>query len=185
MIPCIHDLLLVDFLDEAHRFLLQYVRRSDIMTVQETQQQKLYLHPPHQQPLVSHDIQFLPQPFQLQAFQPTLQVPKYQQIPFHQYYPVHPVSITKVRPVGSQQRVVSSLPANICTVTTSSSSTASSSATTTGGIFDPSVTLASLVDLQPVMSLTPSTSFLSDENVNLNTPQPGGPNTHLISSGPF
>ncbi len=39
----------------------------------------------------------------------------------------------------------------------------------------PSVTLASLVELQPVSPLTPSTTFLSDENVNLNTPQPGGP----------
>ncbi len=71
MIPLIHDLLLVDVLDEAHRLLLQYVCLSHIMMLQETQQhqhqqqqqqhqhQQPYLHPPHpphQQPAVSHDI---------------------------------------------------------------------------------------------------------------------------------
>ncbi len=166
MIPRIHDSLLVDFLDESHRLLLQYVRQSDIIMLQETQQQQPYHHP-HQQPFVSHDIKFQPQ-----AFQPTLQVPKYQQILFHQSLPDQPVSITEVRHVASHQHVVSSLPPNICIVTTFFSSTTSST-TTSGGIFDPSVTLASLVELQQAMPLTPSTSFLSDENVNLDTPKPG------------
>ncbi len=65
MIPCIHDSILVDFLDESHRLLLQYVRRSDLITQQETQQQQPYLHlrhPSHQQPFLADDMQFQ-QPF--------------------------------------------------------------------------------------------------------------------------
>ncbi len=97
--------------------------------------------------------------------------PKFQQqhTMFHHSYPVQPVSITEVRSAASHQHLVTALPNNICTVTTSASSTA------TSGIFDPSVTMSSLVEVQPVTPLTLSTSFLSDENVNLNTRQPGGP----------
>ncbi len=108
----------------------------------------------------------------ISSFLSNQQAPKFQHIPFHHSFPVQPISITEVRPVASHQRLVTALPSNICTVTTSSSSTPSSTATS-GGIFDPSVTLASLVELQLATTLTPSTSFLSDENVNLNTPQPG------------
>ncbi len=75
MIPRIHDLLLVDFLDDSHRLLLQYVLQSDIIMLQETQQQQqqqqLYHHP-HQQPFVSHDIQFQPQAFNLHFRSPSI-----------------------------------------------------------------------------------------------------------------
>ncbi len=40
MIPSIQDSLLVDFLDVSHRLLLQYVHRSDIIMLPETQQQQ-------------------------------------------------------------------------------------------------------------------------------------------------
>ncbi len=88
----------------------------------------------------------------------------FQYIQFQHYFPVEPVSITKIRHVASHQHLVSALPSNICIVTTSSFSTSSSTATS-AGIFDPSVTMASLIEQQPVMPLTPSTSFLFDENV--------------------
>ncbi len=54
MIPRIHNSILVDFLDESHRLLLQYVRRSDLIKLQETQQPQPYHlpHPSHQQPFV-------------------------------------------------------------------------------------------------------------------------------------
>ncbi len=171
MIPHIHDSILVDFLDESHRLLLQYVCQSYLIKLQETQQQQhqqpYHLpHPSHQQPFVARDMQQFQQPLSTNQ-----QAPKFQHIPFHLSFPVQPVSITKARPVASHQRLVTALPSNICTVNTSSSSTSSSTATS-GGIFNPSMTLASLVELQPAMLLTPSTSFL---NVNLNTHQPGGP----------
>ena len=201
MIPRVHESLLVDYMEEAQRLILQYVRKTDMILLQDMQQQQQQQqqqhhkqqrhpppHPPLQQPFVAHDMMqfqqpqpYQPQTYQPHGFQPRLQVPpKYQHIPFHQSFPVQsmqPVTISEIRPVVSQQRVVTSLPANICSVTTASSSIASSSATSTGGLFDPIVpmTMASLDDLQPPTPMTPSTSFISDENVNLNTPQPGGP----------
>ncbi len=36
MIPHIHDSILVDFLDESHRLLVQYVSQSDLIKLQET-----------------------------------------------------------------------------------------------------------------------------------------------------
>ncbi len=172
MIPHIHESILIEFLDESHRLLLQYVHWSDVIRLQgcqqqQQQQQQPYHHLPppfhhhQQQPFVSHDM-FRPLP--------SLQ-PKYQQILFQQSFPVQPSTFTETRPVA-HQCLVSTLPSNICSVTTSSCSTSTSTATS-GGIFDPSVTLAFLAELQPVTPLTPSSSFLSDENVNLNTPQPG------------
>ncbi len=156
MIPHIHNSILVDFLNESHRLLLQYVRQSDMIKLQETQQQQqqpyhlpLPDHPSHQRQLNAHDM------FQQQPVSTLQQVPKFQHILFQHSFPVQPVSITEVRPVA-----------------TSSSSTSTSTATS-GSIFDPSVSLASLAELQSVMPLTPSTSSLCNENVNLNTPQPG------------
>ncbi len=40
MMPHIHDSLLIDFLDESHRLLLQYVRRSESLQLQERQWQQ-------------------------------------------------------------------------------------------------------------------------------------------------
>ncbi len=44
IIPHIHDSLLIDFLDKSHILLLQYVRRSESIQLQERQQQQ---HHPH------------------------------------------------------------------------------------------------------------------------------------------
>ncbi len=51
MIPRIHNSILNNFLDESHRLLLQYVRRSDLIMLQETQQQQQQqpYHPSHLQ----------------------------------------------------------------------------------------------------------------------------------------
>ncbi len=167
---------------ESHRLLLQYVLQSDLIKLLETQQQQQYqpyhrCHPSHQQPFVTHDMQFQ------QPLSTNQHAPKFQHIPFHHSIPVKLVSITEVRPAVSHQHLVTALASNICTVTTFASSTA-----TSGGIFDPSLMLSSLIELQPVTALTPSTSFMSDENVNLNTPQlnctsdKGMSSSHLLSS---
>ncbi len=54
----------------------------------------------------------------------------------------------------------------------SSSTTTAFSTVTSGSIFDPTVTLASMMDLQLVTPAMSSSSFISEDNAMLNTPEP-------------
>ncbi len=81
MIPHRHDSIVVDSLDESHRPLLQYVRRSDVIKLQETQQQQQQtylhlLHPSYQQPFVANDMQFQ-QPFSTNQQAPSFNISRF------------------------------------------------------------------------------------------------------------
>ncbi len=83
MIPLIHDSLLIDFFDETHRFLLQYMHRSESIQLPERQQQQQhqphihFQHPPqpYRDPQFNH-LQYSAQqylPSQKYQFQPQFQ----------------------------------------------------------------------------------------------------------------